>query len=222
MRPIQPGWLRFAQRLQAVYQQRDAAQRGFPRDAWIEFGSRFDLLFSLRRQIDKAEAHGLRLASIRLNQRFANVLRAMDASVHGLREQSQHVPPLVPSLRDLLAELRQLNDEFGAVTIDVKRRFLAVTTDAIVLDRMNLGAFSLCLHWPRLVHRSESDCFEIVAQDESKASAANPSVTHPHVRDGQLCAGDAAVPLRRALGDGRLFDAFAMIRSVLENDPVAN
>lgn len=217
MRPIQPGWLRLAQRLQAVYLQRDAAQRGFPRNAWIEFSSRFDMLFSLRRQVDKAEAHGWRLASVRLSQRFASVLRAVDVSLSGLREQSQLITPVAPSLRDLMAELRQLDDEFGTVTIDTKRQFLSVRTDTIVLDRMNLGAFDLRLHWPRLAHRSEADCFEIVAEDESKASAANPDVTHPHVRDGQLCAGDAAVPLRRALGEGRLFDAFAMIRSVLEN-----
>ena len=210
MRPLQPGWLRCAQQLHMVYQRRDAAQHCFPRDTWIEFSSRFDMLFSLRRHIDKAETHGWRLASIRLSQRLASVLRAVEVALNDLRERSQHIASSIPSLRDLLAELRQLADEFGAVTIDTKRRFLAVTTDSLVLDGMNLGSFALRLHWSRLAHRSEADCFEIVAQDESRASAANSSVTHPHVRDGHLCAGDATAALRRAVAEGRLFDAFAM------------
>ncbi len=86
MHPLQPGWLRFAQRLQPVYQQRDAAQRGVPRDAWIEFSSCFDMLFLLRRQIDKADARGWRLASSRLSQRFSRLLRAAQASLHDLAE----------------------------------------------------------------------------------------------------------------------------------------
>ncbi len=110
-----------------------------------------------------------------------------------------------------------MQDEFGSVAIDAKKRFLAVTTDFIVLDGMDLGAFALRLHGPRLARRSGADCFEIVAEDESKASAAKPNVPHPHVRDGEICAGDATTALRRAIAEGRLFDAFAMIRSVLEN-----
>lgn len=42
-------------------------------------------------------------------------------------------------------------------------------------------------------------------------------ITHPHVNDGELCAGDAAVPIERALSEGRISDAFILIRSVLTN-----
>ena len=42
-------------------------------------------------------------------------------------------------------------------------------------------------------------------------------MTHPHVKDGTLCAGDANLPIQRALEQGRFADAFCLIRSVLTN-----
>jgi len=44
---------------------------------------------------------------------------------------------------------------------------------------------------------------------ESHSSLPQGAVTHPHVNDEQLCADDAAVPLQRALTEGRLADAFS-------------
>jgi hypothetical protein len=38
---------------------------------------------------------------------------------------------------------------------------------------------------------------------------------HPHVKDEQLCAGDATVPVAQALAQGRITDAFCMISAVL-------
>ena len=50
----------------------------------------------------------------------------------------------------------------------------------------------------------------------------NDAVTHPHVRDRALCAGDAATPIAEALAAGRLADAFLLVRSVLRHYNVAS
>ncbi len=217
MPPLKPGWLRLARRLQAAHEQRVAAPRRPLRDPWMEASTRFDQLTALRRQIGKAEARGWRLAMLRLCQRLPGSIRAVELVLNNAKQQCQPVVPQPPPLREWLAELHQVEDDFGAITIDAARLFLAVATDPIVLEKTSLGAFSLRLHWPRIADGREADCFEIVALDEGRASAANPNVPHPHVRDGHLCAGDATAAMQRAIGEGRLFDAFALIRSVLEN-----
>jgi hypothetical protein len=50
---------------------------------------------------------------------------------------------------------------------------------------------------------------------EPNPAAANDAVTHPHVSGGVLWAGDAAAAIGRALEEGRLADAFCLVRSVL-------
>jgi hypothetical protein len=117
----------------------------------------------------------------------------------------------------LLAELRQLHDEFEQVTIDLDDEGedrIAVTTDPIVLQGLALGPFCIELHLERMVQRSDSSAFRIVALDPNP-SERNEFVTHPHVSDYDLCAGDATVPIALALAQGRLCDAFVLVNSVL-------
>jgi hypothetical protein len=121
----------------------------------------------------------------------------------------------IPSLWDLFLELQHVHAEFDKVTADHKKKYLAVQTDAIVLKGTYLGRFSLHLRWPRLVDRAGAECFDIVALDPHPSSL-NEDVTHPHVKDQTLCAGDATMPLEKALEQGRLTDAFQLVRSVLE------
>jgi hypothetical protein len=61
---------------------------------------------------------------------------------------------------------------------------------------------------------NDTYCFDVVALDPNPA-ATNNLVTHPHVKDDTLCAGNAVKPLHLALDQGRLADAFCLIRSVL-------
>jgi hypothetical protein len=117
-------------------------------------------------------------------------------------------------LRHLLEELRQLDDEFGGLSLDFKKKTLSVTTEAIELEEVYLGPFTLRLAWERLAPKATSHCLEVVALDPHPA-AANHAVTHPHVHTSVLCAGDATVPIQRALEQGRLADAFCLVRSVL-------
>ena len=57
--------------------------------------------------------------------------------------------------------------------------------------------------------------YRVVALDPHPAGS-DESVTHPHVRDEQLCAGDAAAAIRSALAGGRICDFFLLVRSVLD------
>jgi hypothetical protein len=55
---------------------------------------------------------------------------------------------------------------------------------------------------------------EVIA-DEPNTAELNTEVTHPHVRNGELCSGDAQYALQKALQQGRLAEAFLLIRAVL-------
>jgi hypothetical protein len=142
------------------------------------------------------------------------LVRAVQRAAAQLTQELATPVVEIPDLRTLLAELRQVEDEFGACHLDFKQKLLSVETDAIELEDVYLGPFSIQLSWTRLAHDAGSRCLEIVALDPQPAPT-NEAVTHPHVRDNTLCAGDAAVPLQRALEQGRLADAFCLVRSVL-------
>lgn len=64
--------------------------------------------------------------------------------------------------------------------------------------------------------RRSGNVFRVIALEPNRA-APNESVTHPHVDDGRLCSGDAAVPLERALNVGRIADAFCLVHGVLSH-----
>jgi hypothetical protein len=123
--------------------------------------------------------------------------------------------PESTSLRSLVEDLRQLGDEFENVEFDLKGGRVVATTKPIELEDVPLGPFAIELHLKRLGDRFDSSCFGCVALKPNPASG-NDSVTHPHVQDGQLCAGDASVPISAALRQGRICDAFCLVRSVLQ------
>ncbi|HET6248080.1 MAG TPA: hypothetical protein VFE47_10320, partial [Tepidisphaeraceae bacterium] len=120
----------------------------------------------------------------------------------------------VPTTADILAEIRQLRDEFDDVEINARERRIEVTTDAITLEDVTLGEFCIQLHLDRLARHRDVSAFVIVAEDANAASS-DSSCTHPHVSGKALCAGDATVPLSNALAEGRISDAFQLINRVL-------
>jgi hypothetical protein len=122
-------------------------------------------------------------------------------------------PPI--ALRDLYQELDQLETEFGSSTLDPKQKVIAVVTDPIELEDVQLGPFRIELHVDRLRFQVNVSVFDLVALQPNPPDCSE-YVTHPHVRDRQLCAGDATVPISRALESGRITDAFLAVRAVLE------
>jgi len=123
--------------------------------------------------------------------------------------------PRAVSLGDLYQDLEQLDIEFGATTLEPKNRLITATTDPIELEDIDLGSFRIELHLDRLVHRADSSAFDIVALQPNPPDCSD-DVTHPHVRDRQLCAGDATYAISQGLSQGRITDAFLAVRAVLE------
>jgi len=120
----------------------------------------------------------------------------------------------VPSARELLQDLRQLEDEFGEVKYQRRDKTLSVTTDPITLEDVALGPFDIVLDLPSLADARLGGTYDVVALAPNPAGA-NDTVTHPHVSDERLCPGDAGAAIQAALRSGRICDFFVMVRSVL-------
>jgi hypothetical protein len=164
------------------------------------------------RRIHLARRHNLQLAGAMLSGDFQMQLSALGQEANQLGN-GRALAYRVPRLRDIFLDLEHLQSEFEEVRVDWDAEALVAVTPPIELEDVYLGRFAIELHWNRLA-RFASGCFDIVALDPQPAEA-NESVTHPHVRDSSLCPGDADSSLRRALEQGRVADAFLMVRSVL-------
>ena len=165
-------------------------------------------------RLRRARAHGLTLIVPQLQQELLTRADDVNYSLGQLRSLLEGSAPPVASAADLHAELKQLQDEFGNLSIAWKDRVVSVTSERIVLEDFDRGPFAIQLHWERLRRHADIHCFDVVPA-KPRPAAVNDRVTHPHVKDYQLCAGDAAAPLQRAMEQGRLADAFMLIRSVL-------
>jgi hypothetical protein len=95
--------------------------------------------------------------------------------------------------------------------IDLREGVLAVTTEPVLLDGVQLGAFDINLEWGRMAARS---CYRVVAINPRPA-ATDSAVVHPHVRAEQLCEGEASSVIRAALASGRLVDFFLIVARTL-------
>jgi hypothetical protein len=120
----------------------------------------------------------------------------------------------VPNLADWVHELDALENEFGRFETGEQSMVLRVVTEPVTLEGVALGPFAIELVLARLSRDQGPSCFRIVALDPNPP-VGREEVTHPHVSGEELCAGDATVPIQRALADGRLADAFVLVRSVL-------
>jgi len=166
-----------------------------------------------------ARRRGWRFAAARLSEDLTNnaqrVREAAEALPRG-HARPTHPPP---SPQVLWAELRQLHEEFESVQVnadgDGEGPLILVRTEPIELEGVHLGPFAIELHLDRL-HRADSFCFDCVALEPYPAQNS-ASVTHPHVQDKMLCAGDASAAINEALRQGRLCDAFLLVAGVLRN-----
>jgi hypothetical protein len=173
------------------------------------------------RLLTKARQRSLVLGISHLRQELLGTLKAFQDIAHEVRSFLERPPPATADLSTLMAELRQLEEEFGGAQIDWRAKALVAVTEPIVLRDVALGAFAIRLCWPRLPHEPGNPSFEVVALHPHRPGA-DERVTHPHVRNNALCAGEATAPLRTALEQGRLADAFCLVRSVLRTYNAAN
>jgi hypothetical protein len=138
----------------------------------------------------------------------------LQLAVTNVNELLGNMSRRVPCMRELIAEFRQLDDEFEDVQVNLKTKSITAVTDAIELEGVHLGPFAIELDWKKLLDEPGSHSFRIEALDPHPAYD-NDTVTHPHVKRQELCAGEAAAALTAALEQGRLADAFCLVRAVL-------
>ena len=197
---------------------RHLAKPGSPTDAvdqtahdLVRTQSRFEQTY---RQLQKLASHGWHAAAaLKRCKLLAEAHDVQKKLAHLIRLSVDEGDRQPQSLSAIHADLVQLESEFGAVELRLQEGIVAVQTDPITLQDVYLGPFSIELHLGRL-RRLESSCFDCLALEPHPAKE-NPGVTHPHVSNKMLCAGDATLPLSTALKEGRIADAFCLVNAVL-------
>jgi hypothetical protein len=116
------------------------------------------------------------------------------------------------SIREVYDDLAALPGEFKDVHFDLTAQSIALTTAPVTLEGVYLGPFTILLEWDE-IGRARAD-YRVIAQ-EDYAAAVDDAVTHPHVRDEQLCEGEGAAAIRRALAEGRILDFFTIVAQTL-------
>jgi hypothetical protein len=165
-------------------------------------------------RLQKARRHGWELAAGQILPDLVHEAGQLQARLERLLSYRNPSRPDPPTLRSLVADLQQLQQEFEEVEIPPGKSLVIARTEAIELEDVYLGRFAIELHLERLAGSVDVRCFDCVALDPNPATS-NDAVTHPHVQDKSLCPGDASVPIAQALKQGRIADAFCLVRSVL-------
>lgn len=209
--------LRLAGRLHGVWQSRAGPD---PSDGeWERLNLKFDRVERNRWRFELARSAELKLIQPDLRSELLAALVALDQQVNFLREHlyrqvEQDNPDSPLTLAHWFGELNQIEDEFDEVRVDISNGTVTVRTERIVFKEVGLGRFDMVFFWNRITSHSGSRCFDIVAVDSNPARGKD-GVTHPHVRDEEVCAGDAGRSLEDAVREGRLCDSFLILRSVL-------
>ena len=209
--------LRLAAKLQTAWQTRAGPEPG--EGDWERFENRLRRVQVARQRFDLGRETNLTLIRPALRAELISAIDELDRQMGRLRTQlAEAAGPEEAdsglSLSHWLAELRQIDEEFAGLTVNWKSGSVSVQTEPITLKEVALGRFELVLSWQRIGQLSGSRCFDLIALDPNPARGKS-GVTHPHVRDEELCAGDAGRLLEEAVKDGRLADAFLLLRSVL-------
>ncbi len=166
-----------------------------------------------RQGIALASRRGWHDAARRLGEQMADAMHRLQLALEVARQtiESHTGSRKIPSPSEIYRDLSALEEEFDVVEIDLSAHEIVVTTACIVLDDIDLGAFSIRLDWRRL---DNSSPYRVVARDPNPASR-NEGVTHPHVQDETLCEGDGRAAIQAALAQGRLYDFFLLVSQVL-------
>ena len=120
-----------------------------------------------------------------------------------------------PNPGDIVAELLQVEQEFGEIKFDLKARTISVITESITLDEISFGPFEIRLFLNEIKKLTTESPYKIIALNPNPAGS-DCDVTHPHVSHEKLCEGDGFIPIRKAIQQGRLNDFFTIIVQILQ------
>jgi hypothetical protein len=198
--------LRLALAIREQYADRTEPPVTLPIAEWRE------LCAKVRRN-QRARMRGLPLAAVKLKEESVLCLqRLRDRILTALAAEADlEISRIVPSAGEIYRDLTALHDEFDEVSWSLAGGTLSVTTEPIVLEGIHLGRFTIELQWAQL----PTDCVYSVFAEDPRPAASNESVTHPHVEENVLCAGDGRAAIRCALTEGRLTDFFLIVANIL-------
>jgi len=172
-------------------------------------------LETIRQALDKCNYKNWLSAAKKLTLRAQKTLCNLPHAISQLEHALHSLDTEIPATREVYEELKQIRDEFGRLEYDQSENTLSVFTDPIELEDIFLGDFQIQLQISQLSAMKNNNFLKIIALDAHPA-ACNDAVTHPHVSDEYLCAGDAVASIQTALTNGRICDVFTLVRSVLE------
>jgi hypothetical protein len=121
----------------------------------------------------------------------------------------------LPKPGDVMAELLQIEQEYGELKFDLKAKTISVITESIVLEEISFGPFEIRLYLNEIKKLATESPYTIIALNPNPAGS-DCDVTHPHVSHEKLCEGDGFVPIRKAIQQGRLNDFFTIIVQILQ------
>jgi hypothetical protein len=171
-------------------------------------------LESVRRKLSLCVARGWAAAAGGLMEQATRLFRSLNYSSKEAELALNKPEVSVPNVRDVLEELLQAEEEFEKLRYYPEDQILAIVTDSVELEGVYLGDFEVQLHIRALGDTNHDSIYRIVALDPHP-SMRNEAVTHPHVSEERLCAGDAGAAIDTALAGGRICDFFMLARSVL-------
>ena len=171
-------------------------------------------LQATQRKLGICAAREYRAASKKITSGLANLLRDIPPAVSTVEWAIGPCQGSIPSLREAAAELEQAEEEFENLSCSPDGQVLTVRTEPIELQGVYLGEFQIHLELPSLARLGQNAAYWIEALDPHPA-ASNGAVTHPHVSDQRLCAGDGYTAIKAALESGRICDFFQLVNAVL-------
>jgi hypothetical protein len=121
----------------------------------------------------------------------------------------------LPKPGDLIADMLQVEQEYGQINFDLKANTISVITEPIVLDEMSFGPFEIQLLLNQIKKLTTDSPYKLIALNPNPAGS-DCDVTHPHVSHEKLCEGDGFIPIRKAIQQGRLCDFFTIIVQILQ------
>ncbi len=175
-----------------------------------------DKFVTIRRKLDLCVIRKWQAARKKVLRQIVSALQDIPFHTQQVQQSVNASTMNMPSVSDIYRELIQTQEEFGELNYYKESDLLAVTTEPIELDYVYLGEFEIQLHLPSLAAMEYNNIYRIFAVDPHPAGG-NSSVTHPHVSDERLCAGDAGAAINLSLKTGRICDFFLLVLSVLNN-----
>jgi len=124
----------------------------------------------------------------------------------------------LPSFSEIMKDIQATKKTFPSLSY--KDHILSVKTNKITLsdgdNEIELGDFKICFNLDTRFDSRLDNILEIKALNPNPANGRS-GITHPHVDDERLCAGDGDSLIRQALQQGRIEDAFKLVLLVLDN-----